>query len=420
MKKAKEQFIKAKKKINNFFVGKDQEVKLVGFKLFEVVVLVSMATIIGVFSGSFITYNFVRGNPPSAKSGSKYIDKFKEAYEDVVGNYYEAIDKDELIDAAINGMLSTLDGYTSYMNDEEEKQFNERMNGEYKGIGIEFSTIEGNTHTVINVFADSPAFVAGVQKGDILVKVDDIVATTKTGLEIASYIKGKKAENITLIVNRNGKEVTLNIKKSLVELPSVTKKEFDKNGKKIGYIGISLFADNTYKQFKDALTSLEKDGMNSLIIDVRNDSGGYLHAADNILELFLAKGDILYKMENKVGITEFKDKTDEKRTYPVLVLINNESASASEILAAGFNESYGSKLVGETTFGKGTVQQPSNLDNGGMIKITTEKWLTPKGNWVNKVGIKPTIEVKLSDTYASDSTDANDNQLQTALEEIVK
>lgn len=421
MMKIKDNFIKTTKKIKHMLNKRknradDKEVKLVGFRLLEVLVLISIATIIGVFSGGFVTYNFFKGTEVTQKNNSKYVDEFAEAFQNIIDNYYQDVDENKLIDAAIDGMLSTLDDYTSYMDEETTKQFEERMHGEYQGIGIEFITDVGYVHKIVNVFEGSPAEVAGVLKNDFIIKVDNIDASTKTGTEIANYIKGKSTPDIKLIVKRNDEEITLNINKKLIQLPSVIKKTFDKNGKKIGYLKISLFAENTYKQLKEALTSLENDGIVSLIIDVRNNSGGYLHSADDILELFLAKNDILYKMEDQNGIMTFTDKTSEKRTYPISILINGNSASASEILASAMNEVYGSELIGVTSFGKGTVQQPNNLSNGGMMKITTDRWLTPKGNWIEKVGVKPTVEVMQTETYYNNPTDENDAQLQKALE----
>ncbi|MDD2203114.1 MAG: S41 family peptidase [Bacilli bacterium] len=421
----RENLEKIKNKVKVFFIkpnkNKDDK-KPTGFKLLEVLVLVAMGTMFGVFSGSFLTYNYTLDDvkEEAKEDHSKYMNEFEEAFQNVLDNYYEEVDKEKLIDSAIDGMLSTLDGYTSYMNADETKQFNERMNGEYKGIGIEFTTAEGFVHTVVNVFENTPAYVAGVKVGDQLVSVDDIDASTKTGTEIASYIKGTKIKEIVLVVKRDGKDITLNITKSLIELPSVTKKTFDQTGKKVGYINVSLFADNTYMQFFQAVNSLESEGISSLVIDLRNNSGGYLHAADDMLELFLERGDILYKMEDKDGITDYIDQTEENRTYPVVVLINEYSASASEIVAGAMKEVYGAHIVGTTSYGKGTVQQPSDLTNGGMIKVTTDKWLTPDGNWINEKGIAPTTEVKQGDTYGINPTDENDTQLQKALELLTK
>jgi carboxyl-terminal processing protease len=400
--------------------SKLRKTKLVGFKLIEVALLVSIATVIGVLSGSLLTYNLTSRNSNGGNINSKYINEFKEAYDDIINNYYENVDKNDLIDAAINGMTSILDDYTSYMTPEEAKNFNLRMEGEYEGIGIEFVTTVNNEHIITNVFEGTPAYEAGVKANDQITRIDNIDASTKTGIELASYIQSPSISEITLVVKRNNEDITLKIKKSSISIPSISKKTFDNNGKKVGYINISLFADNTYNQFKDALISLEQEGISSLVIDVRDNSGGYLHTADNILELFMTKGEVIYQVKDKNGAVKYEDGTDERRTYPVAILINGNSASASEILASAFKEVYNSEIIGTTSFGKGTVQQPSDLTNGGMIKVTTDEWLTPKGNIINKVGVKPTIEISLSTNYQNNPTDANDDQLQKAIEVLAK
>jgi carboxyl-terminal processing protease len=420
----KENTHKGNKKVRKiFFRKKDNNLgkqKLVGFKLMEVSLLVAAATIIGVLSGSFLTYNLVSKNGGESFTNSKYINEFSEAFNNILDNYYDKIDKDDLIDDAINGMLSNLDGYTSYMNKEEKQAFDERMNGVYKGIGIEFITTVNNEHIITGVFDNTPAATAGVQKNDQIIKIDNIDASTKSGNELASYIKNSSISEITMIVKRDNENITLKIKKAVVTLPSVSKKTFTQNGKKVGYISISLFANNTYDQFKDALTSLEKDGISSLIIDVRDNSGGYLHTANNIIELFLAKNKVMYQTADKNNTIKYYDETDEARAYPVAFLINGNSASASEVLTAALEENNNAQVIGTTSFGKGTVQQEEDLSNGGMIKVTTDKWLTPTGKWIDKVGIKPTIEVILSAAYQTNPTDENDNQLHKAIEVLTK
>jgi carboxyl-terminal processing protease len=420
----KESTQREKKKVKKIsFRRKDSSLgksKLTGFKLTEVSLLVAAATIVGVLSGSFLTYNLVSRTGGGSFTNSKYINEFKEAFDNILDNYYEKVDKDALIDDAINGMLSNLDGYTSYMNEEEKQAFDERMNGVYKGIGIEFITTVNNEHIITGVFDNTPAATAGVQKNDQIIKIDDIDASTKNGNELAAYIKGSNISEITMVVKRNNENITLKIKKAVVTLPSVSKKTFTQNGKKVGYINISIFANNTYDQFKDALTSLEKDGISSLIIDVRDNSGGFLHTANNIIELFLEKNKIMYQTSDKKNTIKYYDETEEARTYPVALLINGNSASASEVLTAALEENINAQVIGTTSFGKGTVQQEEDLSSGGMIKVTTNKWLTPTGKWIDKVGIKPTIEVALSTNYQTNPTDENDNQLQKAIEVLAK
>ncbi|HHT38302.1 MAG TPA: S41 family peptidase [Mollicutes bacterium] len=393
--------------------------KFLGFKLFEVIVLISLATIIGVFSGSFFTYLFMNNRVPKVNS-SKYIDEFEEAFNNVIDKYYEKVDKSELIDAAINGMLSELDDYTSYMTPEQTKSFNERMEGEYKGIGIEFITTALNEHFVTGVFEDTPAQKAGIKVGDQIVKVDNLNVSQLTGDGIANYIKGENIKKVDVTVKRGDKEITLTIDKTVVTLPSIIKKSFESNGKKIGYIGVSLFANNTYNQFKKALNELENEKVSSLIIDLRDNSGGYLHVTENMLELFMKKGSPLYQTKEKNVTKTYYDETTEKRDIPVALLINQGSASASEVLASAFKEVYKAEIIGKTSFGKGTVQQPKEISNGGMLKITTSEWLTALGNTINKVGVKPTIEVEIGNDYLNNPSDENDMQLQKAIEILSK
>ncbi|MDD2469707.1 MAG: S41 family peptidase [Bacilli bacterium] len=419
-----------KKMIRDFFIKDDEieedieeqsecEVKLTGFRLFEVVILIIIATVIGVFSGSFLTYNYGVGTNKRYFS-KDYIDEFREAYQNILDNYYEDVDKEKLIDAAIKGMMSTLDGYTSYMTPEETKQFNESMEGEYEGIGIEFTTEVGYIHNIISVFEGSPAAVVGIKAGDKLIRVDNMDAATMTGPDIATYIRGKNISEVTLVINRDGKDIKFVVSKDVISLPSVEKETYEFNGKKVGYINISLFADNTATQFKEALVTLENNKINSLIIDVRSNSGGYLHVATDIIEMFLSKGNIVYQTENKLGVIKYTDQTAEKRTYPVAVLTNGCSASASEVLTAAFKEVYGAQIIGTTSYGKGTIQQPNGLTSGGMLKVTTGKWLTPKGIWIDKVGIRPTIEVEMNEDSCMIPSFDSDNQLQKALEVITK
>lgn len=417
------------KKNENFFMSfKNKIVKVFkreekqgGFKLIEVIIIVSIVMIIGVLAGVFITYKYIdKENNAVTATYDNNVKEFNEAYQYVINNYYENIDKSKLIDAAINGMVSILDGHTSYMTPEQTKAFEEVMDGEYKGIGIAYTSSTTGVHLVTNVLADSPALAAGIKKGDIISKLDGIDATKKTGTEIASYIKESTASSVTLVILRDSKLLTFKVDRKVVAIPSVTKEIYERNGKKIGYIYISVFANNTYSQFKTALESLEADKISSLVIDVRDNSGGYLRAASDILELFLEKDKVMYQMQNKTQKIKYTDSTIESRKYPISVLINGNSASSSEILAAGLKESYNATLVGNKSYGKGTVQQPNTMSNGGLIKITTSKWLTPTGTFIDKVGITPTTIVDLSDNYFKTPTTDNDNQLQTALDLISK
>ena len=189
----------------------------------------------------------------------------------------------------------------------------------------------------------------------------------------------------------------------------------EKNDKKIGYIGISIFSSVSPKQFKNKLEDLESENIDGLVIDVRNNNGGYLTAVTDIVSCLLPKGKVIYQVQRNDEKNVTKDKTSTSREYPIAILVNGYSASASEILAASIKESYGGFVVGTKTYGKGTVQQVKQLSDGSMIKYTVENWLTPDGNWIDGKGIEPTNVVELDNNYYNNPIFDNDNQLQEAL-----
>ena len=273
---------------------------------------------------------------------------------------------------------------------------------------------------VIDMFEDSPSYKAGLKVGDIILKVDGESYEGKNSNDISNYIKNSGKSKIVLTVKRDNEEKDISINLSKVEIPHVSGKVIEQDSKKIGYIKISLFASNSYKQFKNKLDELEKSNIDDLIIDVRDNSGGYLSSVTDICNLFLDKGKVIYQLEDSKGKVKKKDTTKEKRKYDIVVLINGGSASASEILASAIKESYGGDIVGTNSYGKGTVQQTKKLLDGSMIKYTTQKWLTPDGNSINEVGVTPTKVVELNEEYFNNPTTENDNQLQEAIKLILE
>ena len=349
------------------------------------------------------------------------LKKVVDTYYAIVDNYYGELDKDSLIDGAVEGMISSVgDSFTSYSDTDSAISFNETINGTYEGVGLSIATLNDGTITVIEVFDDSPAYKAGIKVGDIILKVDGESYEGKSGSDISNYVKNSGKDKVILTIKRDDKEEDITVNLSKVDIPYVSGELLEKDGKKIGYIDISLFSSNSYKQFKNKLDKLEKDNIDGLIIDVRDNSGGYLTSVTDICNLFLEKGKIIYQLEDSKGKVLKKDTTKEKRSYDVVVLINGASASASEILASTIKESYGGEVVGTNSFGKGTVQQTKKLLDGNMIKYTTQKWLTPDGNFINEVGVTPTKEVELDSKYFENPIHENDNQLQEAIKLIIK
>jgi carboxyl-terminal processing protease len=351
---------------------------------------------------------------------SKELAKFVDAYDAIVNNYYKEVDKDKLVESAINGMVSSIgDEYTSYSDKDVTDNFNEAVNGKYMGIGALIMKSE-NDLVIYKIFEDSPSYRAGLKDGDIILKLDDKDTKDMSVNDIASIVKNDGNKEVKLLVKRGEENLDITIVKDMVELPVVSGKVINHNDKKIGYIGLSIFSSVASEQFNKELVKLEKEGISGLVIDVRGNSGGYLTTVTDIASYFLKKGDIIYKLEVNDKVTVRKDKTKESRDYPVAVLIDKNSASASEILASSIKESYNGYVVGTNSYGKGTVQQTLVLSDGSMIKYTIEKWLTPLGNWINEEGVIPTNYVELSSEYLNNPVFENDNQLNKALELVSK
>ena len=398
--------IKENKKIKN---GKERSAS---FNLLEVIIIIIMTSLVVGVSTGVIVYKNYKSDVGITESDGKYFKELKKAYDNIINGYVEKVDEAKLIDAAIEGLYNYLgDPYTSYIDQSSTDDLTDRLNGEYTGIGVEITKIEEGI-IVINVFENGPAYNAGIEPGDILVKLNGNDITNSSAADVSNSIKNSNQSSVELSVLRDGITITKTVNIKNVNVPSVSKENFNDTG----YIKIDTFSNTTYTQFKEALEALEKNNINGLVIDVRNNGGGYLNSAVEIAELFIEKGKNIYGLENKKGKTFYEDNTKTQRNYKIAVLINSSSASASEILASALKESYGATIIGTTSYGKGTVQETSKLSSGGMVKYTTAYWLTPNGNSVNNVGIKPDIEIILdkTDEYQYET----DNQLQGALNAV--
>ena len=395
--------------------------KKVGFNYLEVILIMIITLIIGGFLGGFVNQFVTKPTKQESSTVSDEFQEFLNTYEDIKENYYEEIDEGEMLSAGIKGMIDYLgDKYSVYMDEEETEEFNEQVEGKYVGIGTEIMQLEDGSVVVSNPFEGSPAAKAGLQAGDVIIRVNDTDVTGKTSSEVSNLIKKSADSTVNITVRRDDEEKTFTIERETIEIESVDSSVFDVNDKKVGYIYISIFAANTYQQFEQALEDLEKDGIDSLVIDVRSNSGGYLDCVTEIASLFLGKGKVIYQLDTKGIVEKVYDETKTKRDYPIAVLINSSSASASEILAASLKESYGAEVVGVNSYGKGTVQRAYQLENGATVKYTIQKWLTPDGNWINEVGVEPTLRVEMNVDYYQNPSDETDNQLQEALKKVAE
>ena len=395
--------------------------KKVGFNYLEVILIMIITLIIGGFLGGFVNQFVTKPTKQESSTVSDEFQEFLNTYEDIKENYYEEIDEGEMLNAGIKGMIDYLgDKYSVYMDEEETEEFNEQVEGKYVGIGTEIMQLEDGSVVVSNPFEGSPAAKAGLQAGDVIIRVNDTDVTGRTSSEVSNLIKKSADSTVNITVRRDDEEKTFTIERETIEIESVDSSVFDVNDKKVGYIYISIFAANTYQQFKQALEDLEEDGIDSLVIDVRSNSGGYLDCVTEIASLFLGKGKVIYQLDTKGIVEKIYDETKTKRDYPIAVLINSSSASASEILAASLKESYGAEVVGVNSYGKGTVQRAYQLENGATVKYTIQKWLTPDGNWINEVGVEPTLRVEMNVDYYQNPSDETDNQLQEALKKVAE
>ena len=415
--KFKEKIKSLKKKLSKFMIFERDRDSMYSFK--EVVVIMFFSLGLGFFA--CLSFVKIFNNGRSYMALSNDLSKFVDTYYAIKDNYYGELDNEKLVDSAIKGMISAVgDEYTSYSDTDDADNFKQTVSGIYEGIGCTVGVNLDNKIVVVDMFKDSPAEKAGLKVGDIIIKIDGEDFVGKSSTDMSNYVKSSKNSKVVLTIIRDEETMELDVERKKIEIPYVSGEVITKDDMKIGYIDISLFSSTIYDQFKRELEELEKENISGLVIDVRGNSGGYLSGVTDILNLFLKKGDVIYQLEsgNKKQIK--KDTTKEKRNYPVAVLVNGGSASASEILASVIKESYNGYVVGTKTYGKGTVQQTTTLPDGSMVKYTVQKWLTPNGNWVNEVGVEPTDTVELDISYAENPIMENDNQLQKALELVTK
>ena len=355
------------------------------------IIIVITVTISCVFTGFVLNFQYRKNVAflSNENVSSEYISEFIDVYTEVVDNFYEEVDQKGMMEAALEGMMNYLkDNYSIYLDEEKTDELSFTLDGSYQGIGIQ---AYGNI--VVHIYENSPAEKAGLKIYDEIVKVNGQEITINTGDKITEYLKNDKDNEI--IVKREDKELKFNINTSKVYIKSTEENVIHSKSKRIGYIALSSFSANSAEDFQNSLLELNKEKeIDSLIVDLRGNTGGYLNSASKIANIFLKKKQVIYSLESKDGVTTFKDETKQSLDYEVVVLVNQGSASASEVLAGALKDSYGATIVGMKTFGKGTVQTTKKY-GGTMIKYTSAKWLRPNGECVDKVGIVPDYEVEV-------------------------
>lgn len=358
-------------------------------------------------------------------SKGEILEKFEKAYQIISESYVEEISDGELLEGAIQGMIETLDDpYSVYMDQKTAKQFMDSLDSHFQGIGAEVSMTNGKV-TIVAPFRNSPAEKAGLRPSDQIIKIDGESIEGLSLHEAVLQIRGEKGTDVKLTVERPGlsEPLQLTVTRDDIPIETIRSNTVERNGNKIGIIEITSFSEGTSSDFKKQLEEFEKGGITGLIIDVRGNPGGYLRSVQEIGHLLVPGGKPIVQVEDREGNRErYISTLEEEKDYPIITLINKGSASASEILAGALKEAGGYDVVGETTFGKGTVQQALQIGDGSEIKLTLYRWLTSDGNSINDVGVEPTVEVKQPDFfYAAPlnveeplTFDMNSEQIQNA------
>lgn len=383
------------------------------FSIFEVVIIIFISIVFGIIVGYVLTYT--RSPLGSVKSNSK-LSEIISTYNSIKDNYYKEIDDDTLVNAAVSGMIGSLDDkYSNYMDSSTTDSFNESVEGSFVGIGITIM-FDGEYNKIIAVDDKGPS-KKSLKVDDLIVEVSGKDVRGIYGDDLRKLIRGKVGTTIKIKVLRNNKYLTFSIKRTNIEIETVKSNYFDVENKRIGYLDVDVISSNTYKQFNKNLKRLEDKNIDSLIIDLRDNPGGHLSQTKEILSMFFNKKTVLYQLKDKDTKKKIYSSSNETRSYPIVILVNDGSASASEIITSCFMENYNNiKVVGTTTYGKGTVQQSHQLSTGTSIKYTVQEWLTSKGKSINEKGIKPDEELLMNSEYYSNPTYNTDNQLQKAIE----
>jgi len=363
----------------------------------------------------FIVFNFLTLSSKSEEDIYKKIDLFSEVLNKINKQYVDDVNQSEMMDAAINGVLQSLDPYSAYMSPEMFKNMATETSGEFGGLGIEVG-MEAGVVKVISPIDNSPAYRVGVKAGDYIVKINEIQVQGKSLSEAVELMRGPVGSDIEITVRRRGerKALTFTITREIIEVASVKTEIKDKN---VGYIRLTSFNENSSDQIKKKLSEFKKNkNIEKYILDLRNNPGGLLSQAIKISDFFLENGEIVSTKSRKNSENRkwFAKKGDIINGDTILVLINYGSASASEIVAGALKDHKRAILIGEATYGKGSVQSIIPLDNKGAIRLTVSKYYLPSGDSISDVGVVPDFEVAEENNSFRINTET-DNQLDFAL-----
>ena len=353
------------------------------------------------------------------RSGSGQDKKLAEITNLIQNNYYQDVSQEQIEEGVLHGAVLALgDPYSAYMNVEEKQSYNESLEGAYVGIGV-LNTFNSDWQAVIaQVYNNSPAQKAGLQKGDIFVAVDGQKINTMSSKdlsEVTGKIRGEAGTSVEITIERNGQEMSFTVQREEVHITYVTSRMLANN---IGYIKIDEFSGSALEEYQQAVAQLQEQGMQAMILDLRDNPGGFVDYAVEIADELLPQATII-SVRDKNGNEKQYTSDSKSMDFPMAVLVNQNSASASEILTVALKENQRAAIIGEKTYGKGIIQSHFNLSWGGYLKLTTASYYSPNGNAIHEVGVMPDIEVFLPEEIQNDPsllTDETDTQLQKAIE----
>lgn len=392
------------------------------------VIIAVMITFVITFCGTIFLYGKYLSNKGlminSYKSSDSIVDQINALRTVIEEKYKGEIDDDKLTQAALKGYVEGLgDEYTEFLTSDEWEDLDSSLS-EFVGIGVYMSQLKSTNETIIigTIDDDTPAAKVGIKAGDIIKEINLEDVSTKGSEYISSKIKGTAGSTVKIKVLRGEEELTFDVERAEIKVYKIKHEMLQNN---IGYIDFDSFTDTSYNEFKAAYEDLKNNGATSLIVDLRNNTGGYVDSALNIADMFVDSGKALLITEDKNGNRYTQSSKNSKEIdMPVVVLVNEYTASASEILTGILKDYKLATIVGTTTYGKGVIQEvyPDVLgkDIGGALKVTVSEYFTPNGNKINKVGIEPDEKVELDDSESTDITKDTDTQLQKAIEILKK
>lgn len=388
---------------------KDKSIKRRGVSWFVYMLSIFLVGVGTYLTTSYVLTGYIPGQSyitgsTAANLTTSEIQKIQSAFSTIVGDYVEDVDRDAVVDGAISGMTDVLqDPYSQYLTDQSAQQLDETIEGAFEGIGAEIMEKDDYIQ-IVSPIKGSPAEEAGLMANDIITAVDGESIQGYTATEAVALIRGESGSDVVLTIQRGEDTFDVTVTRDTVPIQTVYY-EMVEGHEHTGYIQITSFSTPTYDELVAAIEDLRDQGAEQFVLDVRGNPGGLLTSALQIANMFLDDGDIIMQVQEKdadpyVYKASDADYGDFQVDEDIVVLANEGSASASEILAAALQESAGIPVIGSQTFGKGTVQNVFSLESDSELKITIAKWLTPKGNWINETGITPDIEASLPD-YAS-------------------